>query len=178
IKELNKVFFFGFWARLDGYAAKTGRKPSPDTLEPVMWSLYNATKAIGPQEFFAAMGAVNVARRKFSQVFTQCDVVLSPTTARTAEPWGKLGLSVPGATAENMTETIFPIPVQYTIPYNLLGTPAISLPLAMHSNGLPIGVQLAGKAAEEHVLLQLATALEEAMPWAKRVPTMHASKVS
>jgi hypothetical protein len=95
-----------------------------------MWSLYEMTKSIGAPEFFAALGAVNVARRKFAQVFTQCDVVLSPTTARTAEPWGVLGLSKAGATADNMTETLFAIPTQYTIPYNLLGTPAISLPLA------------------------------------------------
>jgi amidase len=57
-----------------------------------------------------------------------------------------------------------------------MGTPAISLPLAEHSTGLPIGIQLAGRPATEHLLLQLATALEQAMPWAGRVPPHHVSR--
>jgi amidase len=57
-----------------------------------------------------------------------------------------------------------------------MGTPAISLPLAMHENGLPIGVQLGTRPADEHVILQLAAALEEALPWRDRVPPMHVSR--
>jgi len=62
------------------------------------------------------------------------------------------------------------------LPYNIMGTPAISLPLAMHPNGLPIGIQLGGRPAEEHVVLQLAAALEEAMPWKERLPPLHVSR--
>ena len=51
-----------------------------------------------------------------------------------------------------------------------MGTPAISLPLATHSNGLPIGIQLGTRPADEHVLLQLAAALEEATPWRRQIP--------
>ena len=58
-----------------------------------------------------------------------------------------------------------------------MGTPAMSLPLAMHSTGVPIGVQIAAKPAAEHLLLQLAAALEEAMPWKGRVPPLHVSKM-
>jgi amidase len=68
-------------------------------------------------------------------------------------------------------------PVQFTIPHNLMGTPAISLPLAMHSNGMPIGVQIAAPPAQEHVVLQLAHALEQAMPWKNRLPALHVSRV-
>ncbi len=57
-----------------------------------------------------------------------------------------------------------------------MGTPAMSLPLAMHSTGVPIGVQIAARPAEEHVLLQLAMALEKAMPWKNRVPPLHVSR--
>jgi amidase len=71
---------------------------------------------------------------------------------------------------------MFQIPCQFTIPHNIMGTPAMSLPLAMHSSGVPIGVQIAAKPAAEHVVLQLATTLEEAMPWKARVPPLHVSK--
>jgi amidase len=56
-----------------------------------------------------------------------------------------------------------------------MGTPAISLPLAMHSTGLPIGVQMGARPAQEHLLLQLAAMLEQEMPWKDRVPPLHAS---
>jgi amidase len=47
----------------------------------------------------------------------------------------------------------------------------------MHSQGLPIGVQIAAKPAAEHVVLQVAAQLEQAMPWKDRVPPLHVSKV-
>jgi amidase len=46
----------------------------------------------------------------------------------------------------------------------------------MHSVGTPIGVQIAAKPAAERLLLQLATALEAAMPWHDRVPPLHVSR--
>jgi amidase len=41
---------------------------------------------------------------------------------------------------------------------------------------LPIGVQLAAGPANEHLLLQLAARLEEAMPWKDRLPALHVSR--
>jgi amidase len=57
-----------------------------------------------------------------------------------------------------------------------MGTPALSLPLAQHSSGLPIGIQIAGPPASEHLLLQLATLLEQAMPWKDRTPPLHVGR--
>jgi amidase len=45
----------------------------------------------------------------------------------------------------------------------------------MHSNGLPIGVQLGARNAEEHVLIELGSLLEMAMPWKGRRPPLHAT---
>jgi len=76
-----------------------------------------------------------------------------------------------------MIDELFKAPCQYTIPHNIMGTPAMSLPLAMHSSGVPIGVQIAAKPAADHLVLQLAAQLEEAMPWRDRVPPLHVSKM-
>jgi amidase len=46
----------------------------------------------------------------------------------------------------------------------------MALPLATFADGLPLGVQLVGRPGEEAVLLAVAGALEEAMPWAGRRP--------
>lgn len=69
-------------------------------------------------------------------------------------------------------------PVQFCFMYNVAGAPALSLPLAQHSNGLPIGVQLGARPSEDHLLIALGRALEEAMPWRDRLPPVHASRVS
>ena len=171
------IFFFGFDSRLDGYAKRSGHKVGPDTLEPVILSVYAAAKDITPARFIADCNTANVARRKLGAFFTKFDVWLSPTTSRAAEPWGRYNLSRPGVGAHNMIDELFTPPCQYTLPHNIMGTPAMSLPLAMHSTGVPIGVQIAARPAADHLVLQVAAQLEQAMPWAARVPPLHVSKL-
>ena len=137
----------------------------------------NYAKSITPAKFMAALGALNVARRKLGQFYTKHDIWLSPTTARVSEPWGNCNLSRAGASAETSVDIVLREPCQFTLPHNIMGTPAMSLPLAMHSTGVPIGVQVAGRPADEHLVLQLAKGLEDAMPWRDRVPPLHVSRV-
>jgi amidase len=178
LAAIQTIFFFGFKERLDAYAAKTGRKPGPDTLEPVILSVYEWSASLTAGDFMRAMGRANMARRMLSRFWAAHDVWLSPTTARVSESWGRYHLAHPDVTAENMLSQSWRDPVQFTIPHNLMGTPAISLPLAMHSSGMPIGVQIAAPPAQEHVVLQVAHALEQAMPWKNRVPALHVSRVA
>lgn len=167
------MFFFGFDDRLEGFAQRARREIGPDTLEPTILSLYEYSKTITAKQFLKTWSDLNVARRKLSQFWTDFDIWLSPTTARVAEPWGKFGLSLEGVAAETVAERIYREPVQFTIPHNIMGTPAVSLPLAMHSTGLPIGIQLAAAPALDHTVLQLAAQLEKAIPWADRKPSIH-----
>ena len=59
--------------------------------------------------------------------------------------------------------------------FNLTGQPAISLPLGMSASGLPIGVQFVARFGREDLLLRLASAFEQAMPWRARHPMIHVS---
>jgi amidase len=177
LTTIRDLFFFDFDGRLNYYGQKTGRKPGPDNLEPIIWSIYQRAPEITPSRFLAAWSKANVMRRSLGQFWTEYDIWLSPTTATTAPPWGLVNLSVPGVDFDSFTQGIFALPVQYTLPHNMMGTPAISLPLAQHSNGLPIGVQLAASPSMDHLVLQLAAQLEQAIPWARRVPPLHVSKL-
>ena len=61
-----------------------------------------------------------------------------------------------------------------TLPFNVSGQPAISLPVHFTADGLPIGVQLVAPYAREDLLIGVATQLERALPWADRRPPLHA----
>ncbi|MBV1694626.1 MAG: amidase [Hyphomicrobiales bacterium] len=176
LQAMNTLFFYGFDSRLDGYAKRAGTTPGPDTLEPCIHLIYEWAKTITAAQFMGALGAANVARRTLSKFWTGYDIWLSPTTSMVSPPWGTYHLSKKGVTMNNFVEKMFAEPCQFTIPHNIMGTPAMSLPLAMHSNGLPIGVQIAAAPAQEHVVLQVAAQFEEAMPWRDRVPTLHVSR--
>jgi aspartyl-tRNA(Asn)/glutamyl-tRNA(Gln) amidotransferase subunit A len=56
----------------------------------------------------------------------------------------------------------------YTIPVNLAGTCAMSLPCGFSTDGLPIGLQLIGKPFDEATILRTAHAFEQATAWHKR----------
>jgi amidase len=56
--------------------------------------------------------------------------------------------------------------------WNVTGLPAISLPLGRSSGGVPIGVQLVGGPWQDALLLQLATQVEVAAPWATARPAV------
>ena len=64
--------------------------------------------------------------------------------------------------------------VRNTIPFNFLGLPAISLPCGFSTEGLPIGLQIVGKAFDEATVLEIAHAYEQATTWGERRPPLRA----
>ena len=175
MRAMMDLWFFGFDLRLAGFSKRSGHAIGPHTLEPVVLRIYEYARQMKPATFLASMAYLNTARRSLGAYFTRYDVWLSPTTPRVSEPWGNYNLGRSDVSFEEIPEKLLRPVVQFTLPHNIMGTPAISLPLAMNSEGLPIGVQLGTRPADEHVILQLAAALEEAMPWAKRTPPLHVS---
>jgi amidase len=175
MRDMMDVWFFGFDLRLESYGKRSGHAIGPDTLEPVTFKIYEYARGMIASQFLSALAGINVSRRQLARVFSSHDIWVCPTTARVAEPWGTYNLGRADVDVKDLPEQIFRGLCQFTLPHNILGTPAISLPLAMHSSGLPIGVQLGARPAEEHVLLQVASALEEVRPWAARVPPLHAA---
>jgi amidase len=60
----------------------------------------------------------------------------------------------------------------WTAIFNMTGQPAVNVPLHWSPDGLPIGIMLAGRSADEATLISLSAQLEEARPWRHRHPAM------
>jgi aspartyl-tRNA(Asn)/glutamyl-tRNA(Gln) amidotransferase subunit A len=103
-------------------------------------------------------------QQDFASAFDRVDVVLAPTVplvappiGRTMEPGGPLNL-VPRSIANRTT-----------VPCNLTGMPAISVPCGF-ADGLPVGLQIMGRAFAEPMVLRVAAAYESATEWRQRRP--------
>ncbi len=95
------------------------------------------------------------------------DLLLTPTLA---VPPPEIGyLSDPELGGQRVVEVL-----QYTAQFNITGQPAVSLPLFWTAGDLPVGVQLVAPYAREDLLIRVASQLEEARPWADRLPAVHA----
>ena len=88
----------------------------------------------------------------FRDVFQDVDVLLTPTAPSAAFPEG-------AKTDDPLAMYVNDI---FTVPASLAGLPAISVPAGLDDNGLPLGLQLIGRAFDEETLLQAATVLEDA----------------
>ncbi len=170
----NHVLWSGFLAgSVAGIEELTGVAASPENLERTTWACVEYGRSISAMELTEALGAMNVVSREAGRFFTGYDLLLTPTINTPAPPLGRLDANA-DLTAAEWTKQLFDV-CSFTPLFNLIGAPAISLPLRESSRGLPIGVQLGGPVCSESLLLRVAAFLEEAMPWAARRPAVHAA---
>ncbi|MEJ8632457.1 amidase family protein [Streptomyces sp. MS2.AVA.5] len=170
---------FRIWA---GYLAESvhvisslsGSKPSRETLEPTVMAGYEYGRALTAIDMGEAFSIVNKISRELGAFHTRYDVLLTPTTNTPPPPLGFLNASDQSLTHEQWVRRIFDV-VSFTPLFNLSGAPAITLPLATTTGGLPIGVQFSADLCGESTLLALAGQLERALPWNQRLPQIHAS---
>jgi aspartyl-tRNA(Asn)/glutamyl-tRNA(Gln) amidotransferase subunit A len=94
----------------------------------------------------------SLIKRDFERAFELCDVLLTPTTPGPA--------FAVGAKASDPLEMY--LQDVFTVTVNLAGLPGISVPAGLTENGLPLGLQLIGKAFDEATLLRAAQAVETA----------------
>jgi amidase len=165
------IWFFAFDRRLDAYGAKTGRKVGPDTVEAGTLRFYEFAKSMSHTNYLDALAYMNKARRVIGAFFAKHDVWVTPTTAQTGPELGVYNMNVDLPPEEFITRE--ERSQQFMVAYNVTGQPAMSLPLGMHSSGLPIGVQLGARPGEDHLLIELGAVLERAMPWHVRNPPIH-----
>ena len=114
-----------------------------------------------------AMHTIHAVGRVISSVFESFDVVMLSTLAQLPVPLGYMNTN-----AEDLTgygEKLYGF-MPNTQPFNVNGSPAMSVPLAWSDDGLPIGIMFAARNGDEATLFRLAGQLEKARPWADKRP--------
>ncbi len=132
--------------------------------DPVNALGYQLAPSLTAADYVKAEAEMHRHARVAAAWWNDHDVLITPTIPRTAPRNGELGATLDAATTDFLELITF---VQ---PFNCTGQPALTLPLAMSSDGLPIGVQLVGPPHGEDVVFALGAQLEEARPWKDRRP--------
>lgn len=151
-----------------GFATGLGRVVGADTLEAATLAMVRHGALVTGDQILAALDRVNSVNRAVGPFFAEYDVLITPATARPAEPIGSYDQNAPVTGPEQWFDrkALFP---PFAALFNVTGQPAISLPLATSSDGLPIGVQFVAGSGREDLLLQLAAQFEQALPWEARL---------
>ena len=166
--------FLLYWAagvtgRVGAWEKANGRRAGYNDFEPLTFNLiqhYEANKGSFERAVARLIGFAAVYERAFENV----DILLSPVLSTPPPPIGHLRTDL----AWNVMEERVGDYVQFTQIENISGAPAISLPLSLSSDGLPIGSMFAAKIGEERTLMELAFELEQAAPWINRTPPVWA----
>ena len=118
-------------------------------------------------DYVRAQRARTLIREQFNALFDAVDVIVTPTVPIPApriedvhKPWG------------NGPETASASLTRFTRFFNVAGVPTISIPCGFSPDGLPLGMQIAGKAFDEFTVLRVAHAYEQSARWFERRPEM------
>jgi len=133
--------------------APCGFDAAAPQLDPALRRAADLALAAPPAAAERATALRKCVRDEVKVLFGAVDVLASPATPTTAPP---VGMDTPPG-HEDRT----PVDWSYfTYPFNLTGNPGLSLAVALAANGLPIGLQLVGRAWVETILLRVAAAVE------------------
>ncbi|HLW15823.1 MAG TPA: amidase [Actinomycetota bacterium] len=135
-----------------------------DLLEPRTRVIFDAAREMKAVEYVRALNDMHLQARTVAAFFEEYDGLLTPTFSRPAPPIGEIGKDIHGAWNDYRNWLC------WTWPFNVTGQPAASVPAGFSSEGLPIGVQVVGRAADERTVLSLSAQLERARPWIDHRP--------
>jgi len=173
---------------VDDTSAQAGKKPKASDYEAGTWLLAVIGWSTSAPELLAAQAVMQRNQRTVAAFFEEHDVFVTPTMARPPAKIGELTLS---RGEEMLVEAIRRLPFKKVLDlaidqmgsgklaytpntqlFNITGQPGMSVPLWWSDGGLPIGTQVVGRFGGEATLFRLAAQLEEARPWADRVPPL------
>ena len=156
---------------LEARAALLGRPLAEDDVERMVWDRVKDARAFSAADYAMATRTTHLVGRQVARFMERYDILLTPTMA--APPWPLGVLDMMTTDNERYLTAVF-ASIGFTALFNSTGQPAMSVPLAWSSSGLPLGIQFVGRFGDEGTLFRLAAQLETARPWIGRRPTLAA----
>lgn len=149
-------------ARFDGIRfGKTRDNFGSETKRRIMLGTYALSAGYFDEYYAKAAKVRTLIKQDFDQAFEKCDVIVGPVSPTVA--WN-IGEKVDDPLQMYLSDI-------YTIPVNLAGLPAISVP-AGFAQGLPVGLHIIGKFGMDNTVLQTAYTYEQATNWRKEKPKL------
>ena len=144
-------------------------RAAPERYGPVLRARLEGFSLYPARGYLRARQARTMVRRTMAQHFAahRLDALVAPTTTATATPADQATAVGPGQ--EDPFHGGF---FRLTIPFNVTGQPALSVPCGFDGAGLPIGLQLVGTPWAETALARIGQAYERAAGWSTRRPTL------
>jgi amidase len=144
-----------------------GRPLGEADLEPTTWRVVSAGRALTGADLVACLSRLQLTARRIMSWWRDgggaFDLLVTPAVAEPPPPLGDYLRAYRPSRAS-----------AFTVPFNVTGQPAVSLPLGWPDDGLPRGVQIVAGPGREDILIRIAAQLEDAEPWAHRHPPVSA----
>jgi aspartyl-tRNA(Asn)/glutamyl-tRNA(Gln) amidotransferase subunit A len=142
-------------------------KEHADKLYPPVRLRIEAGLFITAADYLKAQQGRSLFNKSLSDLFLQVDALVGPSQPITAPPLLANTVEINGETIGTTAAL-----TQYSRPYNISGTPAISIPCGFSKSGMPIGLQVAGKAYDEALVLRIAKAYQDSTTWHHNRPNV------
>ncbi len=143
-------------------------EPNIDELDHNNKIRFLTGSVIPAQFYYKAQKIRAVLRQQILDALEKVDVLVLPTGPVTAPPVE----SVPGIQSKEHALTGLAGRISFTGPFNLAGTPAISIPCGFSAAGMPMGLQIVGRPFAEETVLKVAHAYEQNTDWHNRRPSV------
>jgi aspartyl-tRNA(Asn)/glutamyl-tRNA(Gln) amidotransferase subunit A len=147
---------------IDMYSRSRGEAFGAEVKRRIMLGTYVLSSGYKDAYYVRALKVRRLIKDDFDRAFTQCDVLIGPTTPTAAF---KIGEKTEDPLAMYLSDI-------YTISGNLAGITGIVVPCGFTKSGLPIGLQVQAPPLEEEKLLRVARMYEQATEWHRRRPKL------
>ena len=139
---------------------------NPELYQPMTRRRLEQAATISASAYIAARREMDQLRRQAGSAFSTVDLLISPTTVISP-------ISIEAGTADPpLPPDGTPVEFRNTHMFDVLGLPAISIPCGFTSDGMPVGLQIAGPRLAESRVLALAHAYQQVTDWHTRRPAV------
>jgi aspartyl-tRNA(Asn)/glutamyl-tRNA(Gln) amidotransferase subunit A len=140
-----------------------------EILDPEVHQLGERGLRLLASEYLKAQRSRDEMTQHITQALEHADVLVTPTSPIVAPTLGDNQVDVDGHQLP-----MRPLLRRLTLPFNLSGLPACTIPCGFSPDGLPIGLQIIGKPFDEATVLRVAHAYERRTTWHQQRPVTHA----